>query len=115
MIGENVYTGFGRGMIIDVDVDESIPFDVQVSVYCVAHSIDDKHFIRVQDAKSRAVIAPTVLMSNYTGGAWWTVQYNKPFRIRLLAIHGVHASAVAFSIVPGADSPNSVLREAVKT
>lgn len=45
---------------------------------------------------SKDVIAPTVLMSNYTNGVWWTAQYKGSLRIRLLSITGAHISAIGF-------------------
>ena len=87
----------GRGIIIDVDVvDGEHDDNFTVSLYAVARTSSERYGLRVVDMDSKDVIAPTVLMSNYTNGVWWTAQYKGSLRIRLLSITGAHISAIGF-------------------
>ena len=98
MIGED-YQYLGRGTILDVEIDKKQLPDGQpftVSVYSVAHPWDEKYALRVQDRKSLNLIAPTKLISNHTRGMWSSIRYSDSLRIRLVAITGAHASAIAF-------------------
>lgn len=90
--------GYGRGLIIDVEIDETNFFDTEfhAAVYCAAKSPSDKHAIRVEDLSTMNLVAPTELISNYSEGAWWSVKYHRSFRLRLMGIRGAHASAVVF-------------------
>ena len=95
-MGSDSSTQFGRGVIVDVEIDDNFSGSFQLAVYCVAQSPGDKHAIRVEDIKSMNVVAPTRLVANYTGGVWWSVKYNRSFRLRLMRINNAHASALAF-------------------
>jgi hypothetical protein len=91
----------GRGVIIDVEVDEErLSGSYRLAVYCVAQKPDEKHAMRVVDMKSMNVIAPTKLISNHTKGVWWSVRYDRSLRLRLMGINSASASAVAFGL-PG--------------
>lgn len=98
---------FGRGIIVDVQVDpEILSGFYQLAVYCVAHTPDEKQAMRVADLKSMNVIAPTELISNHTEGAWWSVRSDRSLRLRIMGIDAARASAVAFSLSNDLSTPD---------
>lgn len=83
-------------IIVDITVANP-PRPFQLSAYLVAKTSENRHAVRVMDAETLNVIAPTTMISDYEGGVWWTVQYHKSIRLRFLDILGIQISALAFT------------------
>lgn len=84
---------------VETDEKESMAMDepFQVSLYFVAKTKSDKFAIQVMDLDSLNNISPTTAIDEYQDGVWWTVQYNKSMRLRLMNMQGLHLSAIGFS------------------
>ena len=90
-----------ESVLLDVANDATLP-DVstlrsfKLSMYSVAQDPSEKYAIRILDIETLNPIAPTTLVSNYTGGVWTTIEYHNSIRLRIMEFYGVHISAVAF-------------------
>eukprot|EP00536_Pseudo-nitzschia_multiseries_P005357 jgi/Psemu1/285715/fgenesh1_pg.100_\ len=68
-----------------------------LSLYMVGMRPGNRHAIRVMDASTLEVIAPTTIVEDYTGGVWWTLHYDRSVRLKMMDIEGVHVSAIGFA------------------
>lgn len=84
-------------IFVDIVTVPTISRTFSVSLYLVAKSNKNQHAIRVMDLQSLNIIAPTLLISNYERGVWWTVEYNKSIRLKFMNMKGIHLSAIAFA------------------
>ena len=98
----------GQGLLIKINATLEVP--LKVSIYCVGSDAHSAQAIRPMDLRSFSPIAPEPYFRDFHGGAWWTVTYtpkaqqtgaysgdeNNGLALRLMAIYGVTASAVAF-------------------
>jgi hypothetical protein len=80
---------------IHVELAEKKPFFL--SVYFVAKSTESKHVIYTMDLDTKNIIAPGILIHNYTKGVWWTVRYDKSIKLHFENIKGIRFSALAFA------------------
>jgi len=91
-----------QGFLVDVNTTsslskEGLPAAYKLSLYCVANTEDEQFAIRVMDLTTLNVIAPTLMIDKHQQGVWWTVEYDKSLRLRIMSVYGMHISAVAFS------------------
>ena len=113
--GKDVY--WDPGMLIDIQLkgrnaQNSVLVDVEkkadaggnpqpfvLSLYCLAADHGEDYAIRAMDLMTNSVIAPTTMISDYEGGVWWSLQYDRSVRLRLMSIHGLHISAVGLKSI----------------
>lgn len=98
-LGTVGHDGFGGGNRNCILVDVTIAYrqSYSLSIYFVGTSRESRHAVRMMDGDSLNVIAPTVLITEYEHGVWWTLDYDSSVRLRLMDIRGVRLSAIAFS------------------